>query len=131
VVERDALVLSFLNGPYNWRYTLFDIGRRQESPLFELTPAGRPIVSAVWREYLFVSLGRDLLVYDLRKRVTVKYENDLMRETAGDRGGVKRLLLDGDRLIAASLDDESARVIDLKAYLKGLPAKDVFAPRPR
>jgi hypothetical protein len=119
---RDALVLAYESGPYR-RFVLHDIAARNETLLFELDPAGRSVTSALWRDYLFVAPGRDLLVYDLKRRITVKYEKDLMRE------GVKRLFVDNDRLIASLLDHENSRVLDLNVYLAQPPTQDFFAPR--
>lgn len=125
---RDALVLSHPNGQYR-RFLLYDIAARRETVLLELDPAGRRITSALWRDFLFVALGRDLLVYDLKNRRTAKYEKDWIGEGARDgRDGVKRFFVDKDRLIASLLDDENSRVIDLQVYLAGLPARDFFAP---
>lgn len=127
-VARDALVLSHPNGQYR-RFLLYDIAKRRETVLLELDPAGRRITSALWRDFLFVALGRDLLVYDLKNRRTAKYEKNWIREGARDgRDGVSRFFVDNDRLIASLLDDESSRLIDLKVYLAGLSPRDFFAP---
>ncbi len=126
-VERDALVMTYANGEFK-RFMLFDIGTQSQTLLFELDPAGRAITGAVWHKFLFVTLGRDLLVYDLENRVTVSYEKNLVRESSRARNGIKRLLVDRDRLIVAAIDAGSTRVLDLTAYVAGLPKKDFFAP---
>lgn len=125
---RDELVLSHANGRYH-RFLLYDIATQRETTLLELDPAGRSVASAAWRDFLFVALGRDLLVFDLKNRAAVQYEKDWIRDSSqGGRSGVKRFFTDNDRLIASLLDDENSRVIDLKLYLAKLPANDFFAP---
>jgi hypothetical protein len=124
---RDALVMTYANDRFR-RFMLFDIAEQSETFLFELDPAGRPVTGAVWRNLLFVSLGRDLLVYDLERHITLSYEKNLVRESAGERNGIKRLLVDRDRLIVAAIESGSSRVIELPAYLASLPKKDFFAP---
>jgi hypothetical protein len=126
--DRDALVMTYANGEFK-RFTLFDIAAQSETFLFELDPGGRTVTGAVWRNFLFVSLGRDLLVYDLEKGTTVSYEKNLIRESTGERSGIKRLLVDQDRLIVAATEAGSSRVIDLHAYVAALPKKDFFAPQ--
>jgi hypothetical protein len=126
--ERDALVMTYANGEFK-RFALFDIAAQRETFLFELDPAGRPVTGAVWRNFLFVSLGRDLLVYDLEKHITPSYEKNLVPESSsGERKGIKRLLVDRDRLIVAAVEAGDSRVIDLPAYIAALPKKDFFAP---
>jgi hypothetical protein len=127
VTGRDALVMSYANGPYQ-RFMLYEMAARKESTLFELKPAGRPITSTVHGDFLFVALGRDLLVYDLARHMTVKYEKDFLEARAGGYNGIKRFLVDTGRLIAPTLDNANSRVIDLDVYLAQLPAKDFFAP---
>lgn len=125
---RNAVVLSHPNGQYR-RFLLYDIATRRETVLLELDPAGRRVASALWRDFLFVALGRDLLVYDLKNRRTAKYEKGWIRAGSGDgRDGVQRFFVDNDRLIVSLLDDASSRVIDPQVYLAGLPARDFFAP---
>lgn len=123
VAAQDALVLSFLNDSFR-RFALFDVTAQSEAVLFELNPAGRQLVSAVWRNFLFVSLGRDLLTYDLKKRAVVKYEKDLVREISGK--GIKHLLVDGDRLVVSAFDSASSRVVDLGDYRTSLARQDFF-----
>ncbi len=120
VREQDALVLGFPNGAFR-RFVLFDLATQSESVLFELNPAGRIVAATVWDKFLFVALGHDLLVYDLKGRMVVKYDQGLIAET-----GVRRLLVDQNRLLLGT-DGESARVIDLSAYLVRLPKTDFFA----
>lgn len=126
VADHDALVLSFSNGLFR-RFALFDIATNKEDLLFELNPQGRPAVTAVWRNFLFVSLGRDLLVYDLKKRMVVRYEKDLVREISGS--GIKHIFVDNNRLVASAFEGESSRVVDLPTYLRRLPRQDFFAPQ--
>ena len=131
VPDRDALVLTFSNGSFR-RFVHFDIATQNEVNLFELHPVDRPIAANVWRKFLFVSLGRDLLIYDLEYRMTVRYEKDLVREgflnncCGVDLNGITRLLLDNDRLVALTFDGANSRVIDLSTYLARLPADDFF-----
>jgi hypothetical protein len=122
VSERDALVMSYANGAFR-RFILFDLATRSETVLFELNPAGRAIVSAVQGKFLFISLGSDLLVYDLERRMAVKYEKDLVSSA------VTRLFIDRERLIVTT-DSAAARVIDLDAYLARLPDTDFFGVLP-
>jgi hypothetical protein len=83
----------------------------------------------VWRNFLFVSLGRDLIVYDLDARVIRKYESDPLAKgflnncCDVDRNAIFRLIIDSDRLIALSAN---SFVIDLPRYVADLPAGDFF-----
>jgi hypothetical protein len=136
VPDRDALVLTFSNGPFR-RFVYFDLTTQNEANLFELHPIDRPVAANVWHKFLFVSLGRDLLIYDLEYRMTVRYEKDLVREEflnnccGVDRNGITRLLLDNDRLVALTFDGANSRVIDLATYLARLPADDFFITPPQ
>ena len=131
VPDRDALVLRYASGQRT-RFAYFDIEAQTDVVLFELNPLTRPVATVVWTRYLFVTLGRDLLVYDLERRMVVGYENELIREgflnncCGVDRDGIVRLVLDEGRLIALTFDGTNSRVIDLPAYTAGLPARDFF-----
>ncbi|HEX5055405.1 MAG TPA: hypothetical protein VFX02_02800 [Gammaproteobacteria bacterium] len=128
VTGRDALVMSYEEGPYR-RFMLYEMAARKESALFELKTAGRLVTSTVQDDFLFVALGRDLMVYDLARRMTVKYEKDFLKAPAsGGRNGIVRFIFDEGRLIAPTLDGSGSRVIDLDAYLAELPGRDFFAP---
>jgi hypothetical protein len=100
--------------------------------LFELQPNGRPVAKAVWRNFLFVSLGRDLIVYDLDARVIRRYEKDPLKNgflnncCGVDRNGINSLMIDSDRLIALSFDGANSFVIDLPEYIADLPTADFF-----
>lgn len=128
VTDRDALVLHYSNGQRT-RFAYFDIETKTEVVLFELNRAG---ATSVWGRYLFVSLGRDLLVYDLERRMVVGYEKELIREgflnncCDVDRNGVVRLVQDEGRLIALTFDGANSRVVDLPAYTAELPGRDFF-----
>lgn len=132
VPERDALVLAYYMSTQRLRLTRFDVETQTEIVLFELNPANRPITFNVWARYLFVALGRDLIAYDLDRRMVVGYEKELIREgflnncCGVDRDGITRLLQDGSRLIALTFDGTNSRVIDLPAYTGGLPTRDFF-----
>lgn len=129
--NRDALLLRSVSGKYI-RFTYYDIEAKKETVLFELDPRRRNFISTVWGRFLLVSAGRDMLVYDLERRMVVDYEKDLIREgflnncCGVDRNGIRQFLLDGDRLIALTFDGENSRVINLPAYTTGLPARDFF-----
>lgn len=105
VPERDALVLRYASGQRT-RFAYFDIEAQTDVVLFELDPLTRPVAATVWNRYLFVTLGRDLLVYDLERRMVVGYEKELIREgflnncCGMDRDGIVRLVLDEGRLLA-------------------------------
>jgi hypothetical protein len=128
VPDRDALVLRYASGQRT-RFAYFDIETQTDVVLFELN---RPVATSVWGRYLFVSLGRDLLVYDFERRMVVGYEKDLIREgflnncCGVDRDGIVRLVLDEGRLIVLTFDGTNSRVINLSAYTAGLPARDFF-----
>jgi hypothetical protein len=131
VPERDALVLRYASGQLT-RFAYFDIEAQTDVVLFELNPLTRPVAAIVWTRYLFVTLGRDLLVYDLERRMVVAYEKDLIREgflnncCGVDRDGIVRLVRDEARLIVMTFDGSNSRVIDLPAYTAGLPVRDFF-----
>lgn len=129
---RDALVLEYVSGQRRLRFSRFDIETQSDVVLFELNLDNRPIAVNIWTRYLFVALGRDLIVYDLERRIIVAYEKDLIREgflnncCGVDRDGINSLLLDNTRLIALTFDGANSRVIDLSVYAAGLPAHDLF-----
>jgi uncharacterized protein len=131
VPDRDALVLRYASGQRT-RFAYFDIEAQTDIVLFELNPLTRPVAAVVWARYLFVTLGRDLLAYDLERRMLVGYEKELIREgflnncCGVDRDGIVRLVLDEGRLLALTFDGTNSRVIDLPAYTAGLPARDFF-----
>jgi hypothetical protein len=131
IPEQDALVLTYSNGPYH-RFARFDIATQSEVVLFELNPVKRPIATAAWRNFLFVSIGRDLLVYDLQARATVAYEKDLIREgflnncCGVDRNGITRLSVDGNRMLILTFDGENSRLIDLPVFLERATTTDFF-----
>lgn len=131
VPDRDALVLRYASGQ-RMRFAYFDIEAQTDVVLFELNPLTRPVAATVWTRYLFVTLGRDLLVYDLDRRTVVGYEKELIREgflnncCGVDRDGIVRLVLDEGRLLAMTFDGSNSRVIDLPAYTAGLPVRDFF-----
>jgi hypothetical protein len=128
VPGRDALLLRYASGERT-RFAYFDIDRQTDVVLFEL---GRSGATSIWGQYFFVTLGRDLLVYDLERRVVVSYERDLIREgfvsncCGVDRNRIDRLIVDEDRLLALTFDGFNSRVIDLAAYTSGLVARDFF-----
>jgi hypothetical protein len=131
VPGRDSLVLRYASGQRT-RFAYYDIETQADTVLFELNPLNRPVAATVWTRYLFVSLGRDLLVYDLERRMLVGYEKELIREgflnngADMDRDGIVQLVLDDGRLLALTFDGSNSRVIDLPAYTAGLPARDFF-----
>jgi hypothetical protein len=131
VPNRDAIVLRYASGQRT-RFAYFDIETRTDVVLFELNALTRPVAAVVWTRYLFVSLGRDLIVYDLERRMVVGYEKDLIWEgrlndcCGVDRDGIVRLVLDEGRLIALTFDGTNSRVIDLPAYTAELPVRDFF-----
>jgi hypothetical protein len=131
VPDRDALVLRYASGQRT-RFAYYDIETGADTVLFELNPLTRPVAATVWTRYLFVTLGRDLLVYDLERRMVVGYENELIREgflnncCGVDRDGIVRLVPDEGRLLALTFDGSNSRMIDLPAYTAGLPVRDFF-----
>lgn len=131
VPDRDALVLHYASGQHT-RFAYYDIETQTDTVLFELNSLTRPVAATVWTSYLFVSLGRDLLVYDLERRMLVRYEKELIREgflnncCGVDRDGIVRLVLDEGRLLILTFDGSNSRVIDLPAYTAGLPVRDFF-----
>lgn len=131
VPDRDALVLRYASGQRT-RFAYYDIETQADTVLFELNPLTRPVAATVWAHYLFVTLGRDLLVYDLDRRMLVGYEKELIREGSlnnccgVDRDGIVRLVLDEGRLLALTFDGSNSRVIDLPTYTAGLSVRDVF-----
>lgn len=131
IPDRDAFVLTYMSGQ-RLQFARFDIETQSEVVLFELNPANRPIAVNLWTRYLFATLGRDLIVYDLERRIVVAYEKDLIREgflnncCGVDRDGITRLLRDDARLIALTFDGTNSRVIDLPTYTAGLSARDFF-----
>ena len=131
IPNRDAFLLRDSDSKY-MRFLYFDITAKTEAVLFELSPQRRDVTSTVWGQILFVAVGRDLLVYDLERRLIVDYEKDFIREgflsncCGVDRNGIRRLLLDGNRLIVLTFDGNNSRVIDLHTYTAGLPRRDFF-----
>lgn len=131
VPGRDALVLRYESGQ-STRFAYYDIEKQADTVLFELNSLTRPVTAAVWTRYLFVTLGRDLLVYDLDRRLLIGYEKELIREgflnncCGVDRDGIVRLVLDERRLLALTFDGSNSRVIDLPTYTAGLPMRDFF-----
>jgi uncharacterized protein len=128
VPGRDALVLRYASGRRT-RFTYFDIETQTDVVLFELNKAGDQII---WGRYLFVALGRDLLMYDLERRIVVGYEKELIREgfldncCGKDSNNIDRLVLDEGRLIALTFDGSNTRVIDLTTYTARLLTRDFF-----
>lgn len=128
VPGRDALVLRYVSGR-RARFAYFDIETQTSVDLFELGRAG---VTSIWGRYLFVTLGRDLLVYDLERRMVVGYEKELIREgfldncCGKDSDNIDGLVLDEGRLLALTFDGSNSRVIDLPIYTAGLPLRDFF-----
>ena len=122
--DRDALIMLYASGQRT-RFAYYDIETQADTVLFELNPLTRPVAATVWTRYLLVTLGRDLLVYDLERRMLVGYEKELIREgLLNDR--IVRLVLDEGRLLVLTHDGSNSRVIDLPAYTAGLPVRDFF-----
>lgn len=130
VPDRDAFITRY----ESWlrlRFAYYDVETEAETVLLELNLLDRWNAAAVWSRYLFVSLGRDLLVYDLDRRMVVGYEKELIREGAKSccgavRNDIFKLLVDQGRLIALTLDGSNNRIIDLPVYTAGLPMRDFF-----
>lgn len=132
VPNKDALVLYYtLHGVT--RFGLYDIEEQEDAVLFELMPFNRPITTTVWERYLLVTLGRDLLVYDIEGRKLVHYEKDIIREgflnncCGVDRNKISKVVLDQNRLLILTFDGANSRLIDLTAFAPSLPTRDFFA----
>ncbi len=131
IPTRDAFLLRHRDSKYT-RFVRYDIAAKTETVLFELSPQRRDVSSTVWGQILLVAIGRDLLTYDLERRLVIDYEKEFIREgflsncCGLDRNGIRRLLLDGNRLIVLTFDGSNSRVIDLNTYTAGLPRRDFF-----
>lgn len=131
VPGKDAIVLRYTSGQRT-RFAYFDIEAKTDVVLFELNPLTRPVDAVVWNKYLFVTMGRDLLTYDLERKVLVGYEKELIREgflnncCGVDRDGIVRLVLDMGRLLVLTFDGTNSRAIDLPTYTAELPERDFF-----
>jgi hypothetical protein len=130
VPDQDAAVLGYQRGD-EWFYARFDIDTRAETTLFATKRAAN--AAAVWRNYLFIAMERDLLSYDLVSNRVVYFERDFIREgrrpvcaACADGNGIRNLLFDGDRLIVIPLRGWNARVIDLAAYVANFRGGDFF-----
>jgi hypothetical protein len=131
---RVLLVTGEPSATHPWsRLWLHDIPTGRTVTL--LTPRivrGEPSVTATWKDWLFVSLGRDLLVYDLNRRVLVHYDKEFIAEGMADNGngvdknGIRRLLVDEGRLWVLTFDGFRSRVVDL-ARLKEFRGREAFA----
>ena len=78
-------------------------------------------------------MNRDLLVFDLERRLVASYEKDLISEglepicaSCNDRNGIRELRQDNDRLIVFTLDGANSRVIDLPVYVTRFTGTDFF-----
>jgi hypothetical protein len=136
IPDRDQLILlPFAHSLYR-RFDIYDIEAKQETHAFELEPGDRPVAAAVWQHFLFVTLGRDLLAYDLNAKAIRGYEKEPLGEgflnncCGVDRNGITRLMVDKDRLIALSFDGANSFVLDLPKYVAGLPKGVSVRPPP-
>lgn len=131
VPDRDALVM-LQQDIQHVRFNYYDFETKLQSALIELSKLGRRHTSAIWSHYLFMTLGRDLLVYDIERRVLAAYDKDLIREgflnncCGVDRNGIIDLVIDRDRLIVLTFDGANSRVIDLATYTASLGSSEFF-----
>jgi hypothetical protein len=130
IPDQDAVVLSYPVRQER-RFSRFDIPTQTETTLFQINSDGW--ITATWRNFLFVAISHDLLVYDLEHRLVARYEKNLISEgmepicpACNDRNDIRNLVLDGDRLIVLTLDGANSRVIDLPVYIANFKGTDFF-----
>lgn len=130
--DSDTFVLRYMNNSEQ-RIALFNVATQTERILVAFKPSDPDVSSAVWRSFLFVASGRDLFVYNIEKQHFSWYEKDFIREglepicsSCNDRNGIRRLLLDGNRLLLLTLDGHNSRTIDLPAFINQFGNTDFF-----
>ena len=114
-------------------FVKFDVATQSETTLIAFTPSDPDVASSVWRDFLFIAVGRDLFVYDILKQHFSWYEKDFIREglepictSCNDRNGIRQLLLDGDRLLVLTLDGDNSRTINLPVFIRQFGNADFF-----
>lgn len=132
VTGKDEVILEYTIDAVR-RFSRMDLRSQKETVLFDIRPTDPNVIVETWRDYLFVAMGRDLLVYDLSKNIMARVEKDFIAEglepvcgACNDGNGIRRMLLNGDWLLVLPLSGKNTRMVDLNSYVKIISDRDFF-----
>jgi hypothetical protein len=119
------------------RWIAFDTPRSRPSTLLRVEKFGYLYTgaSALHGSYLYVGLGRDLLVHDIRSNATLYYERNFVvssrpeKKEGLDYDRLQLFLVDRDRLIAITRDGAGSQTLDLLPFERKLESLRKQSPR--
>lgn len=107
--------------------------RRQETLLeFAATSDWGPIER--FGRHVFIAHGRDLMTFDLERRTVIGYERNIIRGglkpvclACSDGNGIRRLEVNGDRLVALTLSGLTSLEIEVPKYVESMGTGSPFS----